>query len=200
MPQNRRFPWLKSLLLAAPLVCLVVWLTVGGVKGSFSPDLPPSPGPEKSAPSRQPVASPPSFLTGFPAPEGDYPADRLFERVDGAADALIAAGCERLLFWRMGDPAAEMELLIFDRAEGAARILAKDAGPGRDPGPGEEASVTDQSVFFRRGRFYVRILGDPAANPGRGRLLDLAGRADRGLPASEIQTSSAIPARQEISP
>jgi hypothetical protein len=91
-----------------------------------------------------------------------------------------------------------MELLIFDRAEGAAGVLAKDAGPVRDPGPGEEASVTDQSVFFRRGRFYVRILGDPTANPGRQRLLDLAGRADHGLPASEIQTSSAIPVRQEV--
>jgi len=200
MPQNRQFRWLKSLLLAAPLACLVAWLIVGGVKGSFSPDLSPSPGAEKSAPPRLPAASPPSVLTGFPPPEGDYPADRLFERVDGAADALIAAGCGRILFWRMEDPAAEMELLIFDRASGAAGILARDVGPGRDPGPGEEASVTDQSVFFRRGRFYVRILGDPAANPGRGRLLDLAGRADRGLPASEIQTSSANPARQEISP
>jgi len=200
MLENRRFSWLKSLLLAAPLACLLVWLTVGGVKGTFSPDLPPSPGAGGSAPSRLPAAPPPSVLTGFPPPEGDYPADRLFERVNGAADALIAAGCGRLLFWRMGDPAAEMELLIFDRAEGAARILARDAGPGRDPGPGEEASVTDQSVFFRRGRFYVRILGDPAANPGRERLLDLAGRADRGLPASDIQTSSANPVRQEISP
>lgn len=200
MPQKRPFPWLKSLLLAAPLACLAVWLAVGGAKGSFSPDLPSSPGAEKSLPSPQPAGSAPSFLAGFPPPEGDYPADRLFERVDGAADALIAAGCGRLLFWRMGDPAAEMELLIFDHSEGAARVLARDAGPGRDPGPGEEASVTDQSVFFRRGRFYVRILGDPAANPGRGRLLDLAGRADRGLPASEIRTSSANPARQEISP
>ena len=110
--------------------------------------------------------------------------------MDGAADALIAAGCRRLLFWRVEDPAAELELLIFDGAEGAAKVLDRDAGPGRDPGPGEEASVTDQSVFFRRGRFYVRILGDPTANPGRQRLLDLAGRADRGLPAAGSQTSS----------
>ncbi len=200
MPQKRRFPWFKSLLLAAPLACLAVWLAVGGVKGSFSPDPPPFPKAEESAPSRPPAGPPPSFLAGFPPPEGDYPADRLFEKVNGAADALIAAGCGRLLFWRMEDPAAEMELLIFDQASGAAGVLARDAGPGRDPGPGEEASVTDQSVFFRRGRFYVRILGDPAANPGRERLLDLAGRADRGLPASEIQTSSANPARQENSP
>jgi len=199
MPQNRRFPWLKALLLALPLACLVTWLTIGGVKGSFGPDLRSSPEAEKSAPPGKAAASPDSFLTGFPPPDGDYPADRLFEKVDGAADALIAAGCGRLLFWRIADPAAEMELLVFDRAEGAAGVLAKDAGPVRDPGPGEEASVTDQSVFFRRGRFYVRILGDPSANPGRDRLLDLAGRADRGLPASEIQTSSSVPARQEVS-
>ena len=199
MPHDRRFSWLIALLLAAPLACLVTWLTIGGMRGSFAPGPQPAPGMEKSAPSRQPAASPASFLTGFPPPEGDYPADRLFEKVDGAADALIAAGCGRLLFWRLADPAAEMEILIFDRAEGAAGVLAKDAGLVRDPGPGEEASVTDQSVFFRRGRFYVRILGDPAANPGRERLLDLAARADRGLPASEIQTSSVIPARQETS-
>jgi hypothetical protein len=190
MTRKRRFPWLKALLLAAPLAALVAWLAVGGVRGSFGPGPAPSPGPEKSALSGTSSASPASILAGFPPAEGDYPADRLFERVDGAADALIAAGCGRLLFWRVEDPAAELELLIFDGAEGAAKVLDRDAGPGRDPGPGEEASVTDQSVFFRRGRFYVRILGDPAANPGRQRLLDLAGRADRGLPTSGSRTSS----------
>ncbi len=191
MPENRPFPWLKALLLAAPLACLAAWLTVGGLRGSFGPDLNSSAPPEKSALSGTPAAAPGSFLAGFPPPEGDYPADRLFERVDGAADALIAAGCGRLLFWRVKEPAAEMEVLVFDRAEGAAKVLEEDSGPGRDPGPGEEASVTDQSVFFRRGRYYVRILGDPGANPGRERLLELGGRADRGLPASMSGSPSA---------
>ncbi len=191
MPERHRFPWITLLLLVAPLACLATWLAVGGIQGSFGPDFSPAPGTEKPAPAGAPA----SFLSGFPAPEADYPADRLFERVDGAADALIAAGCGRLLFWRMKEPAAEMEVLVFDRAEGAASVLGKDSGPGRDPGPGEEASVTDQSVFFRRGRYYVRILGDPTANPGREKLLELAGRADRGLPASGTgsPTASLIP-------
>ncbi len=193
MPENRRLGWLGGLLLSVPLVCILAWLIIGGMGRSFGP------GGLSSGASGTPSAAPSWILSGFPPPDGDYPADRLFERVNGAADALIAAGCGRLLFWRTEDPAAEMELLVFDGAPGAAAILARDAGPGRDPGPGEEASVTDQSVFFRRGRFYVRILGDPSDNPGRERLLDLAGRADRGLPPSGIQTSSAKPALRETS-
>jgi uncharacterized protein DUF6599 len=146
----------------------------------------PPPGSEPPKPPATPSSAPLNVpvLGGFPPPDEEYPADRLFERVDGAADALIAAGCERLLFWRIADPPAEMEVLVFDRPEGAARVLARDAGEGRDPGPGDEASVSDQSIFFRRGRFYVRIVGDPESNRSRERLLELGRRADRGLPSS----------------
>jgi hypothetical protein len=200
MPRNRRHSWLKYLLLTAPLVCLAAWLTAGGVKGSFGPDLTSAPGPAKSAPSPSNSHLPAPFLSGFPPPDGEYPADRLFERVDGAADALIAAGCRRLLYWRIGAPAAEMELLVFDRVEGASSVMARDVGPGRDPGPGEEASLTDQSVFFRRGGIYIRILGDPTSNPGREPLLELARRADRGLTASALATSSAESASREVPP
>jgi hypothetical protein len=200
MPQDRRFSWLKYLMLAAPLVCLAAWFTAGGVNGSFAPGTASVPKHAKSAPFPANFSSPAPFLTGFPPPDGDYPADRLFERVDGAADALIAAGCRCLLFWKLGAPPAELELLVFDREEGAAKILARDAGPMRDPGPGEEASVTDQSVFLRRGRFYVRILGDPISNPGRERLLELATRADQGLPATTGQASGTDPAAREVPP
>jgi hypothetical protein len=74
-----------------------------------------------------------------------------------------------------------MEILVFDGDAGAARVLERDAGPGRQPGPGDEASVGDQAVFFRRGRYYGRVLGDPQAAAAPERLLDLARRLDASI-------------------
>ena len=175
MGEARRLTWMAGLLLAAPLVAVIAWLVGGGLSRSFGP----APGPSTAA--RESAAARAPLLDGFPPPEGDYPADRLHERVDGAADALRAAGCGRLLFWKIADPPAEMELLIFGQDEGAARVLAREAGWERTPGPGDEAAVGDQSVLFRRGRFYGRILGDPGAAFDPARLLDLARKLDSAL-------------------
>jgi hypothetical protein len=176
MRDNRPLRFLGRLLMAAPLVAIMTWLVAGGMSRSFGPVLPPAPPAPSSAPSAVTT-----LLSGFPRPSGDYPAERLYERVDGAADGLRAAGCRRLLFWTIEDPAAEVELLIFDAEAGAARVLTRDAGPERVSGPGDEASVADQSVYFRRGRLYARIIGDPSAGTDRKRLLQLAERVDRSL-------------------
>jgi hypothetical protein len=177
MRDRRLLHLLARLLMVAPLGAIIAWLVAGGMSRSFGPDLPPAP----AAPG---AISP---VNGFPPPSGDFPAARLYERVDGAADGLRAAGCRRLLFWPMDDPVAEVELLIFDAAEGAARVMAREAGPERTSGPGDEASIADQSVYFRRGRLYVRILADPSAGTGREPLLRLAERFDRALRSSDPQ-------------
>lgn len=175
---NRSFSWVTGFLLAVPLIGLTVWLAAGGWHRSFGPDR------FATAVSEAPAVTPDSYLVGLPPPQGDFPAPRLFERVNGAADALIAAGCGRLLFWRMDDPAAEVEVLVFETDDGAATTLTGDAGPNRTPGPGDEGIVSDQAIFFRRGRFYVRVVAEPGAPVDPDRLLDLAGRFDRSLQTS----------------
>jgi len=184
MAERRRFPPALALLLAAPLVALTAWIAVGGVRRSF--------GPAALAPAGPPRPA------GLGAPEADLPPDRFWERVDGAADGLIAAGCRRMLVWKAAAPAAEIELLEFAAAGGAAGFLARDAGSERTAGgPGDEASVAAESIFFRRGRHYVRIVADalPPAEPSAGAaasadapspsaLLDLARNVDTAIVAN----------------
>jgi len=135
--------------------------------------------PTQEVPSAE--TSEPFRLSGLPPPGEDYPADRLEDRVDGAADWLRGLGCTRLVVWRLTDPPADLELLVFAHARGASQALARDAGPGRDREPGDEASVGEQAILFRRGAVYARLLADPEATAEPARLLELAQRIDRAL-------------------
>jgi len=101
--------------------------------------------------------------------------------VDGAADALRADGCRRLVYWRFARPPADAEALVFRTVDGARAVLEREAGPGRTPGPGDEAQVSAQAVYFRRGSVLVRVFLDPGASPPPGGLLALAGEIDRAL-------------------
>jgi len=213
MAERRRFPPAVALLLAAPLVALAAWIAVGGVKRSFGPTTAPAGGtPHTAPPGTAPSAGAPAAparAAGLPrpeelgAPEVDLPPDRFWERVDGAADGLVAAGCRRMVVWKTAAPPAEIELLVFAAADGAAGFLARDAGSERTPGgPGDEASVAPESIFFRRGRHYVRIVAgaappaDPAAGtsapadaPSPAALLDLARNVDSAIVANGAEGS-----------
>ncbi|MFQ5877702.1 MAG: hypothetical protein ACE5JH_08470 [Acidobacteriota bacterium] len=193
MREDRPLPPLAvGLLLAAPLVALIVWLALGGVSRRFGPAT--SAGtPDLATTSRRPIA-------GLREPDEEYPADRLHERVDGAADALRAAGCVRLLLWRTDDPPADVELLVFRSEDGAGRALQRDAGAGRTPGPGDEASVDEQAIIFRRGRFYARIYAEPGAAPDPAGLLDLARRLDAGIRAMRTGGGTGDPAGSSGAP
>jgi hypothetical protein len=164
-----RWPtWVVAPALAAPLVALTAWL----VHGILVP------------PTTQGRTAPPT-VTATPAlgalpPDADLPADRLEERVDGAAEALRADGCRRLLHWRFETPPADAEALVFRTAEGARTVLAREAGNERTPGPGDEAQLSAQSAYFRRGAAYVRIFLDPGA-PASGELQKRAEEIDRVL-------------------
>ncbi len=159
-------PWLLALALAAPLFGLTAWVILGAVR--------PTAGVSASRP-------PAGVLAGLPVPTDDLPADRLEERVDGGADALRADGCRRLMHWRFDQPPADAEVLVF-RSEGGARsVMAREAGPERTPGPGEEAQATAQAVYFRRGPVLVRLFLDPGATPPPEGLLRRAEEIDRAL-------------------
>ena len=120
-------------------------------------------------------------MAGLPEQRADLPSERLEERVDGAADALRADGCRRLVAWRFERPPADAEALVFRSADGARAVLEREAGPGRTPGPGDEARVSEQAVYFRRGPVLVRVFLDPGASPPPGELLARAGEIDRAL-------------------
>ncbi len=163
----RRLPsWLLALALATPLVGLTVWLIHGAAH-----------------PSRSVAATvaPAGSLPGLPPPHADLPADRLEERVDGAADALRADGCRRLVAWRFERPPADAEALFFGTVEGARAVLEREAGTERTTGPGDEAQVTAQAVYFRRGAVLVRVFLDPGAPPPPGGLAARAADIDRAL-------------------
>jgi hypothetical protein len=163
-------PWLVALALALPLVGLAGWIVRSAVAGGTA-----SPAVEPSGPADD----------GLPAPT-DYTAERFEERVDGAAPALRAAGCERLRHWRLGAPPADAEALFFRSVDAARSALEREAGPGRTPGPGDEAQVTPQAIDFRRGAVVVRVFADPAtpsAAEAAG-LLRAAERVAHAVPAA----------------
>jgi len=158
--------WLLSLALAAPLVAITAWV----IHGATEPH------------ALQPVSSGPAGVwPGLPEQRADLPSERLEERVDGAADALRADGCRRLVAWRFERPPADAEALVFRSADGARAVLEREAGPGRTPGPGDEARVSEQAVYFRRGPVLVRVFLDPGASPPPGELLARAADIDRAL-------------------
>jgi hypothetical protein len=158
--------WLVALALAAPLVAITAWV----VRGAIDPR---APEPRQAG---RGVAWP-----GLPRHGADLPAERLEERVDGAADALRADGCRRLVYWRFDRPPADAEALFFHTVDAARAALEREAGPARTPGPGDEAQVSTQAVYFRRGPVLVRVFLDPGASPPTGGLLARGEEIDRAL-------------------
>ncbi len=185
-----RHALLTAVLLAAPLVVLTAWVVYGAIHETHGASVTPAPG-ATPAPS-QPAA----ILPGFPAPEADLGADRLEEQVDGGAEYLRAQGCRRLLYWRLAAPQTDLEILVFDEPAGAAAVMARDAGPERQAGPGDEAQVSPQAIFFRRGRNLVRLLADPGATSDAPSLARRAAEVDRALASRPDLPASAGASRQ----
>jgi hypothetical protein len=172
---THRLPsWLLAVLLGTPLVGLSAWVVRGALVGS----------PRASTDAPQPRPDGPAGVwLGLPQHRADLPAERLEEHVDGAADALRASGCRRLVAWRFEQPPADAEALFFGTAEGAQAVLEREAGPDRTPGPGDEAQVSAQAVYFRRGTALVRVFLDPGALAPEGGLVARAREIDRALQA-----------------
>ena len=172
---TRRLPSaLVAVLLAIPLIGLTAWVVRGALKAPSRTS--------SDAPFPQPhPGGPAGVWPGLPQHRVDLPAERLEEQVDGAAEALRASGCRRLVAWRFEKPPADAEALFFATAEGARAVLDREAGPGRTPGPGEEAQVSEQSVYFRRGSTLVRVFLDPGASAPAGEIVARAQEIDRAI-------------------
>ena len=157
-----------------PLVAISAWL----VRGALAPP----PAVDAATTTAASPSSPalPRGASDWP-PALDLPAIRIEERVDGGADALRAAGCTRLLYWRSETPAADVEALVFDSVEHARAALSREAGDLRTAGPGDEAQVSEQAVYFRQGAVLVRAFADPGAGSAAA-LVALARRVEPQLP------------------
>lgn len=163
---SRPGDWRTAVVLAVPLVALVAWMARGAVDPGAPQPAPPGPA---------------GVWAGLPQHRADLPAERLEERAGGAADDLRAAGVRRLVHWRFERPPADAEALFFTTDEAARASLAREAGPGRTPGPGDEAQASQRAVLFRRGSVVVRVLLDPEAGADDGGLLARASEIDRSL-------------------
>jgi hypothetical protein len=172
---RRRLPsWILVVLLGTPLVGLTAWIVRGALVGPRQP--------AAGVPQPRPDG-PAGVWPGLPQHRADLPAERLEEHVDGAADALRASGCRRLVHWRFERPPADAEALFFGAVERARAVLEREAGPDRTPGPGDEAQVSAQAVYFRRGTALVRVFLDPGAASSEGDLVARAEEIDRALQA-----------------
>jgi len=174
---TRRLPsWLLAVLLGMPLLGLTAWIVHGALQSHHPASA------DGGVPQPRPDG-PAGVWPGLPQHQADLPSERLEERVNGAADALRAGGCQRLVAWRFERPPADAEALFFGTVEGARAVLEREAGPDRTPGPGDEAQVSPQAVYFRRGTALVRVFLDPGASAPEGGLVARAQEIDRALQA-----------------
>ena len=164
---------LLATLLSVPLIGVTAWVVRGALQA-------PRASSEAAVPQPHPEG-PAGVWPGLPQHRVDLPAERLEEQVDGAAEALRASGCRRLVAWRFEKPPADAEALFFATAEGALAFLDKEAGPARTPGPGDEAQVSPQAVYFRRASTLVRVFLDPGASAPAGELVARAQEIDRAI-------------------
>jgi hypothetical protein len=158
--------WLQALALLAPLLALTTWVVKGAVNGEVR---------------QPPPAHTEGARPGLPTPRADLARDQLEQQVDGAADQLRADGCRRLVVWRFDQPPADAEALVFTAVEGARAVLDREAGKDRTPGPGDEAQVSEQAIYFRRGAVLVRLFLDPGVAATPGLLVRRAEQIDRAL-------------------
>jgi hypothetical protein len=150
-------------------VALVAWIAHGAV--------------DAGAPQPAP-AGPAGVWAGLPQHRADLPAERFEERLGGAAHALRAAGCRRLVHWRFERPPTDAEALFFTTDEAARAALTRELGDERTPGPGDEAQASPRAVSFRRGSVVVKVSLDPGAEADGGALLARASEIDRSLEPS----------------
>ena len=163
--------------LAALAIGAASWIAYRAFSTSIPASLAPAPAPAPSATPSGPK---------YPSPTLDLPASRLHERVNGAEPVLRAAGCRRLLFWRIEQPPADLELLVFAGPAGAAKWLGRDAATDRTSGvPGDEGWMNTQVLYFRKGSLYVRLIADhPVTSEA---LLTQGTKIERALDRGELK-------------
>jgi hypothetical protein len=142
------------------------------------------PGPAGLPEPVQPAATGPLPLTspaGWPRGQIErYDADTLFEKIDGKADGYLAYDFAELSFAsyaRPDDPAGYVDIYLYDMSEGRNAYgiyRSQRSGEAEALEAGEEGCTAGASAFFRKGPFYVEVIGSGEDTAGEARALAIA--------------------------
>ena len=118
-----------------------------------------------------------------------FPADRMFEKINGADEAFLRRGVRELMYQGFetedGD-AADVFIYDMQTDEAAAVMFVEDSGmePGRREEFGGDIAVAESTVYLRCNRFYVQIFA--SAPDGTEVALTLGRGVDRILTAEVL--------------
>jgi Family of unknown function (DUF6599) len=91
-----------------------------------------------------------------------FPADRLWEYIDGDADKYIQAGVERTLatdYLYREKVEAVADVYVMSAPGGAQKILDSQASNGSQAVPvGDAGRLYQGSLSFRKGRYFIRVV------------------------------------------
>ncbi|HEV2423338.1 MAG TPA: DUF6599 family protein [Terriglobia bacterium] len=109
-----------------------------------------------------------------------FPADRLYEYIDGDADRFVKAGAGQALtsdYRYRGKTDAVVDVFVMKDAAGSATVFESySSGGSQSPQLGDAARLYPGTLLFRRGRFFVRVVVYDEGPDAAGTLLSL-GRA-----------------------
>ena len=91
-----------------------------------------------------------------------YPGKELFSYIDGGAEVFLRCGFVRLEVQEYEGPGGRATVEVYDMGspEGAGCIFRTYGSGGTRLEVGDEGSRGDGWTSFRKGRFFVRVLGE----------------------------------------
>ncbi len=114
-----------------------------------------------------------------------FAADDLWQYIDGEAERFIEAGVVRTLTadYRYGEELeAKIDVFVMSSADGARSLFeAEPAAGGRSADVGDAGRLYRLSLVFRRGPYFVRIIGYDETEDAPAALLALARAVDARL-------------------
>jgi len=91
-----------------------------------------------------------------------FPADRLWEYIDGDADKYVQAGVQQTLTtdYRYGDKIeAVADVYVMATTDGATKVFESQPATGSQPVPlGDAARLYKGSLTLRKNRYFVRLV------------------------------------------
>lgn len=191
---SRRSEDLVGFLVLACLAGIACW--VFRQQFSFSPAILESPSHQAEVAILPPAAPAPPSPWSAHLPEGLVPAgpkesfgpDNLSDKIDGRADLYLAVGfvgLEAQRFAETGDPAAWMEVLVYDMdnaRQAFAAFSAQRREESTDLELGDFAYSTPNALFFTRGKYYVEIISASASGKASTNRLAFARGFAEGVP------------------
>jgi hypothetical protein len=138
------------------------------------------------------------------APDGQYTADTLFSYIDGGAEVYRALNVRRVCARRyVRDDQREIVADLFEMSSSSDAFGAyhHDPRPGTSAGIGHESEISEGSLAFWKGRYFVSIVvlqGDPeTGSVVRGLAARIAGAIrEEGEPPDLLKVLPADAARE----